>query len=165
MRLAIRSLLSQNCLNDKITKSIYDVATPILRFRHFMELVQEKPGYMNALGQLGITPDDVANNPQYLGNATMGKFTYSGVTYQIVKLLKGLNGQVTGAVIKPLEAQPQGVYLTDKSGKKVRSPENTPGPGGVVDIDTLNKMLNQETPAAGQAPAAGATPALPPGAA
>jgi hypothetical protein len=131
---------------------------PILRFRQFIELVQEKPNYLTALGQFGISPEDVVNNPQYMGNATLGKFTYSGATYQIVRLLKGLDGQVTGAVIKPIQAQPQGVYITDKDGKKVQSPSNKIGPGGVIDIDTLNKMLNQETPPSGVASNPGSAP-------
>jgi hypothetical protein len=120
-----------------------------------MELVQERPNYITALGQLGITPQDVVNNPQYLGNATLGKFTYSGITYQIVRLLKDLNGQVTGAEIKPLQVQPQGVYVADRAGRNVRSPVDKPGPGGVVDIATLNKMLNQEAGSAPPAPLPG----------
>jgi hypothetical protein len=139
---------------------IYDVAEPILHFRQFMELVQQQASYVSALGQLGISPEDVATNPQYLGNATMGKFTYSGVSYEIVKLLKGMDGEVTGAVIRPVQAQPNGVFITDKQGRKVRSPTGAVGKEGVVNIATLNKMLNQE---AGFMTQPGLPPVVPPG--
>lgn len=117
-----------------------------LYFKQFLELADIKPSYMNAIqDELGIDPKTLAKTPQWAGNVQMGNVSYNGIMYQVTRMVYK-NGQVSGAMIKPLAVQgvkSQRAYL-NRDGSQIRSPNSTPDGSEVfLPIDKLNSLMTQ----------------------
>ena len=123
-------------------------------FRQYAELRQAAPSFLDSLErELNIRPQDIeGKGAEWGANLTLGKFTYNGMTYQIAKWERDAQGQVIGAIIKPIDTQR--AYVKDGEGRNVRSPDDKEdiGRGFFVKKDELDKLMNQE---AGSAPPAG----------
>jgi hypothetical protein len=129
-----------------------------LYFKQFLEFSEKTPGYLDAVrDELGIDPKTWAKNPLWMGNISMGKLSYNGIMYQIVRMVEK-DGRVTGAIIKPAAEQgkTQRAYY-DRGGKMIRV-DAAPSGEQFVPINMLNSMLTQ-----GMMPAGGAAGAMPGG--
>ncbi len=130
-------------------------------FRQYAELRQAAPSFLDSLErELNIRPEDLEGKSASWGaNVTLGKFTYNGLIYQIVKWEKDDQDRITGAIIKPIDAQR--AYVKGAEGKMVRSPDDheDEGKGMFISKEDLDKLMNQE---AGSSPSAsGGLPPMP----
>jgi hypothetical protein len=120
-----------------------------LSFRKFFELQQVRPNYFDKLkDELGVKPEDIDKAPHWLANATLGKYTYNGLTYRF-RWVKNGQDEITGAMVQP--DQTQRAYQKDNSGNMVRNPDSNPDQGKefFVSKSELAKMMNQEVPPGG----------------
>lgn len=122
-------------------------------FRQYLEFRQAAPSFTDSLErELGIRPKDLeGKNPTWAANIKLGKYTYNGLTYEIVRWEKDASGNVSGAVIRPVDTQR--AYVKTPEGM-VRSPDDHEDEGKefFVSKADIDKMMNQE---AGTAPPGG----------
>ncbi len=127
-------------------------------FKQYLEFIEVKPSYINKVSdELGIAPKTMEDSPQWAANLTLGKVTLSGTTYSFRYVRNG-HGDITGAMIKPMDQQRAYMKKDDKMIRMSSPPE---AQETFVSKDQIEKMLTQGQDAAAGTGAGGA---MPPGA-
>jgi len=125
-----------------------------LCFRHFFELVEKQPNYLDTIqDELGVDPETLDKSPEWAASISLGKISYNGIIYQIVRMVKSGN-EVTGAMIKPLNVQgvkTQRAFI-GSGDKQIRSPDSSVNSAEIfIPKDKLNALLTQGMGAGGAA--------------
>ena len=107
-----------------------------LSFKSFIEQQLVKTNYFSSMkDNLGGDPAALKGVPSWLASASLGKITYNGIYYKIVRFVYDDNKNITGAMIQPMSVKgvmPANAFVK-RGGKSLKVPNS--------DIDTAEKFI------------------------
>lgn len=111
-------------------------------FKKFVEDAEEMNTIISSLeDNLGINPEDLKKEPQIASFFKFNQGTNLG-SYKIISFKKNSKGQITHAVVKPLDSDK---LYKDKKGSYVKIPKKEIDNSlKLINIKDLNKLLSQD---------------------